>query len=305
MTSPDQAARDSDRDAAIKVVEAAFKSGRIIEADRDMRVDQLKSAQTLQDIDIQVRDLRPRQPAAAAGMAAPTVSVSTSPAGQPWPHYGPPQGAPSQVEVTELVGKAGKAIGGIIIAVVVVSVIVPIIGVVIALVAARDSFDVESFGQPSDETTYLPGQDPPEGGINVHTVDGYQALVDAVRDETGATMTFDVTMYPRYAVLTLPVQEGTGRYQLYYWDGELDRQDSKGTTTDTAFDLTELRPELTIRLLKKVRGEVEDPTIWYVSARAPADTAPQVLAYACNDFSECEYLIATFDGKIIYDSTAS
>ena len=58
VTSPDERAENKDRDAAIELVDAALKSGRIVQADHDMRVDQIKGAQTMQDIDLQVRDLR-------------------------------------------------------------------------------------------------------------------------------------------------------------------------------------------------------------------------------------------------------
>ena len=35
----------------------------------------------------------------------------------------------------------------------------------------------------------------------MHTVDGYNDLVDALRDETDATYAFSAVLYPRYAVL--------------------------------------------------------------------------------------------------------
>ena len=58
MTSPDERADNGSRNAAIKTVNDALKAGRIVQADHDMRVSQLKSAQTMQDIDMAVRDLR-------------------------------------------------------------------------------------------------------------------------------------------------------------------------------------------------------------------------------------------------------
>lgn len=314
VTSPDERARDDDRDDAIKVVEAALKSGRIIQADRDKRVDELRQAQTMQDIDIIVRDLRqvPRSQHVSPGQSAATVAAMSVPAAgttpmapgqQPWPlvNYGPEKGG--AVEVTQLVGKAGAKIGGIIAAVILVSIVVPIAGVAIALFSARDSFP-DSFSSPTDDTTYLPGQDPGEGGINVHTESGYQTLVDAVREETGSTEVLNLILYPRYAVIQVPLDGGTGRYQSFYWDGQLAAQ-SKGTTTYKPFDMTRVRPELMIQLLEQVRGSVEAPTSWYVIATKPPDIAGQIGAYASNEFSESEYVIATFAGEIIYDSTSS
>lgn len=304
MTSPDERARDRDRDAAIKTVEDALKSGRIIQADRDKRVDELRSAQTMQDIDILVRDLRPHAASTAPQTPVPTVTAGQAqPGQQPWPlvNYGPGEG--STVEVTQLVGKTGRTIGGVIAAVVLLSVVIPIAGVIIFLVSARDSFP-ESFGSPTDETTYLPGEPPGEGGINVHTVEGYQDLVDAVEEELGSTEVFDVSLYPRYAVLSVPIKEGTARYQSFYWDGELEPSNSRGTNSYGTIDMKDVRPELVIRLLKKVRGQVDNPDSWYASANA-ASGEGQVSAYASNEFGEYVLIQATFDGEITYDSSTS
>jgi hypothetical protein len=309
VTSPDERASGQDRDAAIKVVEAAFTSGRIIQADRDKRVDELRSAQSKQDIDTQVRDLQPHAAWTAPQTPIPAVTAGSTttpyaqPGQQPWPlvNYGPGQG--STVDVSELVGKTGRRVGGIIAAVILLSVVIPIAGVIIALVSARDSFE-GAFADPTDETTYLPGQAPGKGGINLHTAEGYQDLVDAVQAKTGSTMVFDITLYPRYAVVEVPVKVGTSRYQLFYWDGELTAETSKGTTSNRPIDMADVRPELFIRLLKKVRGLVDEPNSWYVLANASSGIG-QVSAYASNHFSESEYVIATFDGQIVYDSTTS
>lgn len=307
VTSPDERASGKDRDAAIATVEAAFRSGRIIEADRDKRVDELRNAQSMQDIDMQVRDLRPQGSSAPqTPIPAPTVTGGQQPPyaqpGQPWPvvNYGP--GQVSTVDISTVMGKTGRRIGGIIAAVVLLSVVIPIAGTIIALVSARESFE-GVFGTPTDETTYLPGQEPGEDGINLHTVSGYQDLVDAVRDETGSTTVFDLTLYPRYAVMQIPVKAGTTRYQLFYYDGgELTAQDSKGTSSSETIDLQDVRPELVIRLLKKVRNLVEAPTTWYASARNLSGEG-QITAYAGNDFNESAIVQATFDGRITYDST--
>ena len=298
MTSPDQRADDGDRNDAIKLVEAALKSGRIIEADRDRRVDSLHQAQTMQDIDIIVRDLRIGTPQMAG--ATVTATPYAQPGQQPWPpvNYGPAAGQPS--EAVQIAGKTARRIGGVIIAVVLISFVIPIAGVAIALFSARDSFP-GPFAEPADETTYLPGQEPAEGGVNLHTVGGMEDLNDALAEQTGATTVYQAVLYPRYAVLEVPVSGGTGRYQNFYWDGEeLAAQDSRGTTTYETFEMTEIDPELIIRLLEKVRNAIDDPTSWYVVISAPPNIEPQIGAYASNEFSETAYVVATFDGKIIY-----
>ncbi len=97
MTTPDERADNSARNAAIKTVEQALKSGRIVQADHDMRVQQLRGAQTMQDIDLAVRDLRAPGATAPATIAPmpPTPTGQAPAAGQPWPlvNYGPGAGS--------------------------------------------------------------------------------------------------------------------------------------------------------------------------------------------------------------------
>ena len=59
MSSPDQQADGGARRAAADLVERALAAGRIVQADRDVRVDQISNARTMQDLDLVVRDRRP------------------------------------------------------------------------------------------------------------------------------------------------------------------------------------------------------------------------------------------------------
>jgi hypothetical protein len=246
-----------------------------------------------------VRDLR-----AAPPVAPPTIApVPGTPAGQPWPlvNYGP--ASHETVDIATVVGKTGgRAIGGIIAAVVLVSVVVPIAGAIIAFVSSRNSFpDFGSIG-PTDETTYAPGEAPGKNGVNVHTVEGYNDMVDAVREKTGDAYAFSAVLYPRYAVLEVPT--GTNqRYEDFYWDGEeLTANDIKGSTTDGQFDLSLIDPNQIITMLDEVRGRIDEPTSWYVIIGDHTNTEAQISAYASNDFSETAYIVETLDGTVVYDS---
>lgn len=292
----------TDRSQAISLVEAAMKSGRIVQADGDMRIDQIKHASSDQEVELVVRDLQPR---AAAAAVAPTVAAGAPPAsGQPWPlvNYGPSQGQPG--EITTLTANAGKKIGGIIAVVVLLSVVVPIVGVIIGLVSARDTFEDINFGEPVDETTYLPGQEPGENGVNVLTTGGYDDLVVALEEEAGSTLVFSATLYPRYAVLSVPEKETGKRYRSYYWDGRtLVANDIKNTSDAPRIDLESVDPDVMITLVEDVRGRVEDPTRWYANIDSVATEGPRMSAYASNDYNEGAYLVATLQGEIIYEST--
>lgn len=298
------------RSQAIALIEAALKSGRIIQADHDLRLEQIKSAANDQAIDIVVRDLQtPAQMAATAAATAATVTAAAPPqAGQPWPlvNYGPQQGqAAAAADLSAAVKSGGKWVGGIIGLVILLSVVVPIVGVVIGLMSAKDTFDQFDFGQPVDETTYLPGQEPGENGVNVHTIDGIEEMVAAYEEKTGSTEAFDATIYPRYAVLSAPEAPTGKRYRNYYWDGRtMVAQDFKSTTDDPRVDLSAFDPGIMLTLLEDVRGRVEDPDSWYLSLGSdPITGNPQISAYASNDYSEGAYILATADGTITYENT--
>jgi len=275
-----------------------------VQADHDMRIDQIKNAPSEQDIDMIVRDLQP--PAMAVAASTPPRAAGTTPppvAGQPWPlvNYGPGQGQPA--EISTLAAGAGKKIGGIIAIVVLLSVIVPIVGVIIGLVSARDTFDDINFAEPVDETTYLPGQEPGDNGVNVHTVDGYDDMVAALQEVSGSTEVFSAVLYPRYAVLYVPDETTGRRYEYYYWDGNtLAPNDSKSTTDDPRIDLATLDAQVMVDLLDNVRGRVEDPTSWYISIDGNVE-GTQIAAYASNEYGEGAYILATPDGTITYEST--
>jgi hypothetical protein len=309
VTSPDERADNNARNAAIKTVEQALKSGRIVQADHDMRVAQLRGAQTMQDIDMAVRDLRAPGSATPPTIAPvpPTATGVQPPAGQPWPlvNYGPGgSGATNVAAAAGTAAKGGKAIGGIIAAIILVAVVVPIAGAVIAFVSARDSFpDFGSVG-PTDDTTYLPGQAPGESGVNVHTVDGYNEMVDALREETDETYSFTAVLYPRYASIQVPT--GTNdRYQNFYWNGEeLELQDIKGTTDAGQVDLSLVDPQQVVDLLNTVRDRMDEPESWYVIISDSFGNGPQITAYASNAFGESTNITQSFDGTVIYDSEA-
>lgn len=185
MNSPDQRASDAARQAAIQTVREALASGRIIQADHDIRVDQIRNARTMQDIDLQLRDLvmRSAGPSATFGAGAAAVfsagndaaflghqhdapqvnpqaaqpsvqPAAQPPAGQfPTVNYGPPTAAsvdPSEA-LAQLAERATaatsrKSVRGVIGLAILGAVIVPIVGSIIAFTASMKSFTVPDFG---------------------------------------------------------------------------------------------------------------------------------------------------------------
>lgn len=272
---------------------SALASGRIVQADHDLRLDQLDRAGSRQDVDLVVRDLRTTVPAAPPG----------APSAPTWPQvaYGPPPGG---VEVTSATTSGPRRTLGVVVGLIVLlGVVLPIAGAAIAFFASRDSMPTFDDLGPTDETTYLPGQAPGESGVNMFTEEGFGDLGAALEDETGQRFVYRATMYPRYAVLSVPT--GTGqRYENWYWDGStLERQDFKSTSDDDQFDLTLLDPRMIIDLVDQVRAKVDDPEVWYATLADYASSELQVTVSASNEYGENAVLVASLDGTITYDST--
>lgn len=276
VSTPDQRARDKDRDAAIEVVEAAWADGQIVEADRDKRVEELLRAQTLGEVQMLVHDL---QPVAHAPVAAPTPE--------------PPYATLEQVRaMAPQPAKVSKALF-IIPLVVVLGIAVAIVGGVVALIGAAQDGDGGLLGGDDELADVL-------------SVEGYAALLAAIEDETGGTEAFSTVLYPTYAVVELPVDATSQREEYWYWDGdELTPNDVKSTSSWERNDLSRIDPAVLVDLVEQVRTKVEDATSWYAIVRAPDDDRAVMWAYASNEYGESEYLGARRDGTVTYDSTDS
>lgn len=271
MSTTGKRARDKDRDAAIEVVEAAWADGQIVEADRDRRVQELLSAQTIAEIEMLIHDLQlpagiyPTPPQAPAAGGAPKAKVPTS---------------LPLVALLVVVAVLGVAVAGVVAAVVAVT------------------------GSPEPET--VGASDPvPISTVDLFSPGGYGDLVADVASERGSTEVFEAVLYPGYAVLYLPADATSSRYELWYWDGRLDDLDSRNTLTGgERLDLADVDPAVVVRLIRKVKRLVDEPVSWYAIVRAPDPAnGAAITTYASNEYSESEYASATLEGRIVFDST--
>jgi len=280
VSTPDQRARDSDREAAVRQVDAALASGRIVQADRDKRVQELRHAQTLAEVAMLVQDLPP--------LVAPPV----------------PYDVPT-VAAQPVSGSAAAAsprpLGVMLVAVLVVVVVSLVAGVVVLVRATGGSTAQDPFSGPDSGT-----DSNPDAPVDVLSVDGYAKLVGAVKAETGSTSAFSAVLYPTYAVVELPVDTTTQREEYWYWDGHnLTSENSKSTSSAKRLDLSTIDASVIEDLVAKVQTKVEEPTSHYAVLQAPSDDRTVIWAYASNEYSESQYLGARRDGTITYDSSKS
>ena len=277
MSSPDWKARDKDRDAAIKAVEAALVDGQIVQADRDHRVEALLRAETGSEVKMLVHDLR---------LPAPD-------------QYPDPYAAAADYPTGQIVGSARtrSSMTGILTAVALM------VALGAGVLAAVGGIVTSGGSESGSSNSPLPAAVPVDD-VNVLSEAGYRDLVRAVKKSTGSGDAFEAVLYPGYAVLTLPVDRSSQREDRWYWDGELESLDSKGTSSYERFDLASLDAGVVVRLMKRVRKLVDEPTSWYAIVRAPdPDDGAAMWVYASNEFSESAYLSAKRDGTVVYNST--
>jgi hypothetical protein len=281
VSTSDGRARDKDRDAAIELVEAAGAAGKIVEADRAKRVEELRRAETLADIFLITGDLGRPHPAPVAAWPTPTVE------------YGPPPGSGGYPTVSEVTARSARLPKALLL-IPVLAVFLVVIGVIGSVVALRG-------GSVDDVLTSTPVEE--KAPAEVLTAEGYGDLLAAVEEQSGGTTAFDTVLYPGYAVVSLPVDRRSKRYRSWYWDGSSLTTSSQGTSTSPRFDLARIDAAVVVDLVDRVQGLVDDPTSWYAIVRAPDDDGAMIWAYASNEFSESSYLGARPDGTVTYDST--
>jgi hypothetical protein len=313
-----QRAKDRDRDDAIRVIEAAAARGQIIDADKQKRIQEVKAAGTVGEIEIITRGLAAPEPAATAPPVVPVppmVSPPAPPVNPTFQPYSPPTtppvtepevsaGPPPAIQYGEaLTPSAGSPIsvgqpiikkGGGAGKFVLLFVLIALAGVAVPVIIGISAL-VDTLGDGIDINT-------PGGGADVFSDEGFADMVEAVEESSGSTEVFEFSMYPDYAVIYLPTEATGKRYISYRYDGSLSEFSKGSQSEDVRVDMADVKAKVLRELLADARKLVEGPTSNYVIVRPPllgGEGPATVLAYATNDFSESGYIEATLDGKII------
>lgn len=292
---------DGERNAAITAVEAALTEGRIVQADRDRRVDQLRHAQTASELQMITQDLAHREAAPAwTTYEPPRAGASGEAPHAPQVSYGPPQDQLVSAQVTQMYGSKPTGASKALILVPIIFFLVMAIGagaVILSVIGnATDSSEETFEGFDPFDGFEEPGQAAPP---DLFSPGGFQDLLDALRAETGGSAVFEAVLYEEYAVTSAPAEPQGRRAISYYFDGELS-ESTKSTSSYDRFDLSTIDPAVLARLVRKVRMLIEDPTSAYVIVRKPEQGSTTWLAaYASNEFGESGYLRAEKDGTVV------
>ena len=281
-------------------IKRAYDEGRIGAADRDIRLGNVSSAQSMAELDLMSRDLD--QLEAALPASSPAGGVPGAP-------YGTfePKSVKRSVDVTA-VGSPGRlvAILGVVVALVV------LVGAVVAFVGYRLSTSsgdgsteappAPAPGQPvSPDDTDVPSPDP---GYEL-SGSGISEFLALYRRKFHTSLVMDLTLYDDYAVVNVPVP---GKARQSGW---LFRHDSGWTSFggvratfpgSAAVDTNRLDVPSLVRNIARARRtlNVESPTQAYVIIRfiPRIDAAPSADIHVINRFRESGYLATTIDGTV-------
>lgn len=308
-SDPHERARSDDRAAALDLIEAAHRAGRIGSADRTLRKNNVATAVTLGELDLVIRDLRiapdpmPEQVAAPpqqfaapplpqqVGAAplpqqvgvAPTPPEPTQPVPQPAYTSVPPRpryvvrrrGSPSPLLFFAML-LAGLGVA---------------VSVFLGSVGAPD-FDI---AQP-DESQVI--RDPYR--LNEQGIDW---ILRRYRDEFGTSETLRVVLYDSYVIVDVPTDDGRARHTSWIVRaGEFTRMadavaNSPGHET---FDLNRVDRTALVRNIGKARRSlgVEGPrTIHVIIGHDSFEGRPTVAIHVSNDALESGYLSTDLRGR--------
>jgi hypothetical protein len=158
-----------------------------------------------------------------------------------------------------------------------------------------------------DGTTVVAGGAPAArivvGPTALHTPAGLRKLIDGVRTELGTTRVADLTVYPDYASIDVPVSGAPARAQSYYYKGGFDGPNDAGhrNPDDPLVDLAVIDVDKVLGLLAGAGQSlnVENPTMHYLLVR-DTGKGPEIAIYANNnDTGQSGYLEAKPDGTVI------
>lgn len=313
MDDPQRRPGDRDRSPLAARIRRAADEGRIAAADRDIRLANVASAQSMAELDLIGRDLDqleavlpPSAVAPAAPPSAAVTSVATSPA---------PEAVADKMtdEAVTFAKSTARSIG------VVTIVILVLAGLGLgasALLGSRGSGDAQpgelftpepipSGGitdQPADGPTATPAGPGSAYGL---TAAGIRWFLDEYRHRLATTKVVDLTLYDDYAVVQAP-QPGTNRHTGLLYRRANGWQDFGGVSANfpgsKPVDLRQLDVAALAHNIARARRtlgvESVSQTYVVIDYRPQFDASPNVDVHVANAFGESGYLATTLDGSV-------
>lgn len=307
MDDPQRKPGDRDRSELVSRIRHAADQGRIGPADRDIRLGNVASAQTMAELDLMRHDLDQLEEAVPSAAAAPA-----------WTGPTPPPVADQVTDAAVGFAKSTARSIGVVTAVILAFVLAGVAASVFIVSRSSDDSGGELFepqpipslgteGPVSDPSPGQPSEDTsPQGGVAYGLNGrGIRAFLADYRARFGTTLVVDLVLYDDYAIVQVP-QAGTHRHAGFLYRPTDGWTDFGGVTANfpgaRSVDLRALDVPALVRNIARARTglDVEDPTTTYAIVRqyTPGDEVPSVDIHVANEFGESGYLATTLDGTV-------
>lgn len=296
MDDPLRQPRNQDRERVTARIQRAYVGGRIGAADRDIRLRNVQSAQSMTELDLMDRELAQLEVAIPGGPAAPVPPAGVPAGEQPGWQPGPPVAKPGRP------GRPGRTIG--IVVLVVFALVILGIGTAIFAGIKMIQGAVETGTSASDDA----GPDAADrrtGPAYELTEEGIRAFLETYRERWGTSVVIDLVLYDDYAIVTVPASGSRRPQEWLYRDasGFTDFGGGRATIPGAVpIDTDDLDVSALVRNIERARKtlNVPDPEQTYVVIRhlKTFDEVPSVDIHLYKEFGQTGYVATTLDGTV-------
>jgi hypothetical protein len=301
--------RDSDREQLSARINRAHDEGRIGLADRDIRLGNVRSAQSMAELDLMTRELDQLDAA-----IPPPVS---GPGEMPYSRFEPGAAVVDEPDdgVPDPASIPTRGLGVIVSVVLAIALVVAGVVFVSYRAAQTDddgpAADPGAQPEPASQAPASPGgvrttpaKAPPASKSYSLSEAGIRGFLQTYRKRFGTSRVVDLTLYGGYAIVDVPV---SGKARQTGWLYRDEKWTGFGGTRavfpgSQVIDTNLLAVPPLVRNIKRARAtlNVELPADTYVIVRSirPVDDVPSVDIHVTNKYQESGYLATRLDGTV-------
>ena len=314
VDDPHRKPGDRDRGALVARSKRAADEGRIAPADRDIRLANVASAQSMSELDLMARDLDQLEAALTAGRPAPPAAPAAPTPASPSPALLADKVTDQAVTVARTTVRSISVVTILILA---------LVGIGFSASAwlgslgsddnarsdelfAPEPIPSGATGGAVDEPTEdSGGTQSPDDSAYALTVPGIQSFLADYRAKFDTTLVVDLTLYDDYAIVEV-TQAGKKRHAGFLFQKDKGWQDFGGVQANfpgsRLVDLQALDVPALVRNIAEARRtlNVEDVSQTYAIVRhySGGDEVPSVDIHVSNEYRESGYLATRLDGSV-------
>lgn len=301
--------KDDDRDPLRARITAAHDQGLIGEADRDIRLGNVRSSATMAELDMLSRELD------QLGVVLPASSIPApgQPAERPWSRLDFGRARDQSKGTTD--PSPGLPLRSLVVSLAVVLALALVVGGFAVFLTSRgETSNIEGSvvaprraDEPGSDPggNNQPGRQAPAGAKYSQSAIGIRGFLQTYRKRFGTTRVVDMTLYADYAIVQVPVP-GKARQQGWIFRDKSGFTDFGGIGAvfpgAQIVNTRLLDVDALVRNIKRARNtlNVEKPAQAYViiGYSRNAGLPPRVDIHVTNEFQESGYLATTMDGKV-------